>query len=190
MPFGTIDLQTNKIKPYSSPKVGRVSKCPKKRFFNTLPEKTETQIKDMNDYLGINLKRTTQMYDKFDAIDSKNKKLLECKHRSVKHNNYNSTIIGLNKYLLFREKYTDWDFYASFLFTDGLYYYKFDNTKTLEEQGLFTSNKQYNTKITNGFVKEHINIPIKKLIRIADGEEEGDLETTGCLIILDGSEGI
>ena len=136
------------------------------RFFNTLPEKTDIQIKQMNEYLGTSLLHTTNTYDEFDAIDTEKRVLLECKHRTNTHDAYPDTIIGVNKYLASRKKYPDWDFYASFLFADGMYYYKFDNTKTLEEQGIFTSTKKYNTMITNGYVKEHLNIPITLLKKV------------------------
>jgi len=148
---------------------GVIKQSQSKPFFNTLPEQTETQITSMNEYLGISLKRTTYAYNKFDAIDTENKTLLECKHRTVYHNTYDTTIIGLNKYSVYLAQYPDWDFYVSFLFRDGLYIYQFDKTKTLDEQGLYTSTKKYNKMITNGFVKEHINIPITKLVKIADG---------------------
>ena len=139
-------------------------------FFNSLPQKTDIQIKEMNEYLGISLSHTNNKYDEFDAIDREKQVLLECKHRTNTHDEYPDTIIGVNKYLASREKYPDWDFYASFLFADGMYYYKFDNTKTLEEQGIFTSTRQYNKMITNGFVKEHLNIPITLLKKVGGGE--------------------
>jgi len=148
-------------------------KYSKYTFFNSLPQKTDIQIKEMNEYLGISLSHTNNKYDEFDAIDREKQVLLECKHRTNTHDEYPDTIIGVNKYLASREKYPDWDFYASFLFADGMYYYKFDNTKTLEEQGIFTSTRQYNKMITNGYVKEHLNIPITKLTRV--GKIGGDI---------------
>ena len=156
------------------------------RFFNTLPEKTDIQLKQMNEYLGTSLLHTTNTYDEFDAIDKEKRVLLECKHRTNTHDAYPDTIIGVNKYLASRKNYPDWDFYASFLFADGMYYYKFDNTKTLEEQGIFTSTKKYNTMITNGFVKEHLNIPITLLKKVGgDIPADPSLMPKGvCLIEL------
>ena len=142
-------------------------------FFNPLPEKTDIQITQMNEYLAISLSRTHNKYDEFDAIDREKRVLLECKHRTNTHDAYPDTIIGVNKYLASRKNYPDWDFYASFLFADGMYYYKFDNTKTLEEQGIFTSTKKYNTMITTGYVKEHLNIPITLLKKVG-----GDIPAT------------
>lgn len=135
-------------------------------FKNKLPEESEIQINDMNTYLGISLTRTQERYNEFDAKDVKAKVLLECKHRTNNHNTYPDTIIGINKYLASKKKYPDWDFYVSFLFNDGLYYYKFDNNKTLEEQDITQTDKQYNKYITAGYVKKHINIPINKLTKV------------------------
>lgn len=133
---------------------------------NSLPERTDIQIKEMNQYLGLSLTKTTDRFNVIDAMDYKSHSILECKHRTNNLNTYPDTIIGVNKYLASRENYPDWDFYASFLFNDGMYYYKFNNKLSLEEQGIFTTTKKYNKHITNGFVKEHMNIPIELLIKV------------------------
>ena len=147
--------------------------------------KTEKAIESSDiTYLETRLSEIKSSEDPDDAIDREKQVLLECKHRTNTHDEYPDTIIGVNKYLASREKYPDWDFYASFLFADGMYYYKFDNTKTLEEQGIFTSTRQYNKMITNGYVKEHLNIPITKLTRVGKISSPLAIPKGVCLINL------
>jgi hypothetical protein len=140
------------------------------KFFNTTPEKTKQQIEAINKHLNFNFKRTTSQFDRLDAVDVDKKAVLECKRRTCLASSHPDTLIGINKYNCWKKKYPNYDFYATFLFEDGLYYYKFDKDKSIEEQNLFTTknkkDKDYNEH-TN-YEKEHINIPIQLLTPLGD----------------------
>jgi len=156
-------------------------------FKNPLPENIEYQVENMNTFLDADFKRTKKQYDIFDAIDNNKKLLLECKHRTINYARFPDTIIGVNKYIEAKKKYPDYDFYATFLFTDGMYCYKFDNNKTIEEQGIFTTTKKYNKYLTSGYVKEHMNIPINLLKFVCKNtdhmiQQYGELPKGRCLI--------
>jgi len=139
-------------------------------FFNTTPENTSQQIEAINYHLKLDFKRTTDQYNRFDAIDIFNNARLECKNRNCIASAYPDTLIGKNKYDCWKEYYKDCDFYVTFMFQDGLYYFKFDKDKTLQEQDLFTTKNRID-KVYNkhaNFDKEHINIPVHLLIPLGN----------------------
>ena len=65
-------------------------------FFNTTPEKTEQQIEAINNHLKLDFKRTTDQFNRFDAIDIFNNARLECKNRNCIASAFPDTIIGKN----------------------------------------------------------------------------------------------
>ena len=139
-------------------------------YFNATPEEAEKQIEALNKQLSLDFKRTSGVYDVFDAIDETNNSVMECKRRTCCSTSYDDTLIGLNKYDCWKKKYSTYDFYATFMFQDGLYYFKFDNNQTLEEQGLYTT-KNHKDAIYNNqtnYEKEHINIPTERLIPLSN----------------------
>ena len=143
------------------------------KFFNNTPENIHQQIDAINKHLNFDFERTNDKYDLFDAIDISNNARLECKHRTCYANTYPDTLIGKNKYDYWKKYFPDCEFYVTFLFQDGLYYFKFDKEKTIQEQRLFTTrnnkDKVYN-KHAN-FDKEHINIPVHLLRPLGSSPE-------------------
>lgn len=77
-------------------------------------------------------------YSIFDYANSINSVFVELKSRRVKHDDYPTAIVGLNKIRVACEDPTK-IYYFCFNYTDGLYYIKFD--KTLFSS--FESNKGY-----------------------------------------------
>lgn len=75
---------------------------------------------------NCNLQLTPKFHE-FDLKDSTNKIVIEVKKRSLSHNTLSSTIMGYNK-LIKAKQYIKRGYivYFAFLFTDGLYYYKYD----------------------------------------------------------------
>jgi hypothetical protein len=69
----------------------------------------------------------TPKYHEFDLKDRENKVVVEVKRRGLEHDTLNSTIMGYNK-LIKAKQYIKrgYTVYFAFLFTDGLYYYKYD----------------------------------------------------------------
>jgi hypothetical protein len=64
----------------------------------------------------------------FDLKDKTNKIVIEVKKRYNTHNKYPTTMIGYNKYLKARQYITrGYSVYFVFEFTDGTYYYKYNN---------------------------------------------------------------
>lgn len=74
----------------------------------------------------INLLPTPKFHE-FDLKDRENKVVVEVKKRGLEHDKLNSTIMGYNK-LIKAKQYIKRGYivYFAFLFTDGLYYYKYD----------------------------------------------------------------
>ena len=139
-------------------------------FFNATPEEAEKQIEALNKQLSLDFKRTSGVYDIFDAIDETNNSVMECKRRTCCATSWDDTIIGLNKYECWKNKYSTYNFYATFMFEDGLYYFKFDNHKSLEEQGLYTTRNHIDVNYNNhtDYEKEHINIPTEMLMPLGN----------------------
>ena len=85
------------------------------------------EVKNEFDYrFNCNLLLTPK-YHEFDLKDSENKVVVEVKKRGLEHDTLNSTIMGYNK-LIKAKQYIKrgYTVYFAFLFTDGLYYYKYD----------------------------------------------------------------
>ena len=74
---------------------------------------------------------TIQKLDKYNTFDFKgDNKYIELKSRNNSYNKYPKTMIGYNKIKKALE--VDEDVYFIFNFTDGVYYFKFDNEIDIE----------------------------------------------------------
>ena len=102
-------------------------------------------------------------YNIFDYVNDNQTVFVELKSRRIKHNDYDTAIIGLNKV---RVACTDpkKDYYFCFNYTDGLYYIKYD--KALFSG--FESNTQYLRSERNDCFNPAQNIiyvPVERLTR-------------------------
>ena len=89
----------------------------------------ENEICDvLGKYLNVYWSQSKDRYDLLDRHDWDKKIHLEIKSRRVRMNQYNSTMVGMNKInyarLLYEAGHT---IYFVFVFTDGAYYWKFNN---------------------------------------------------------------
>jgi hypothetical protein len=106
---------------------------------------------------NCNLKRLKE-FSRFDLKDKDNKIIVEVKKRYNTHDKYNTTMIGYNKYdraeHYYKKGYT---VLFCFVFTDGNYYYKFNNDKNLKPK--------IGGRCDRGIkeFKEYIYIPIDEL---------------------------
>lgn len=80
---------------------------------------------------NVKLIRTAQ-FNEMDFIDENKTFYLEIKSRNINHNKYYSTMIGYNK-IQYAEKKKK-DVYFIFAFTDGNYYYKYNNKDNFDVQ--------------------------------------------------------
>lgn len=85
---------------------------------------------------------------------------VELKTRRNVYNKYPTTMIGVNKLLYCKDK--DKEFYFCFLFTDGLYYWKYD-VNDLEK---LTYSKGGRSDRGRYEIKDYAYIPIEMLKRI------------------------
>jgi hypothetical protein len=110
----------------------------------------------IRDYFKRDIKATKERYSKFDYYDLEYK--YELKTRTNKYNSFPTTIIETNKII------ENLKIIFLFRFTDGLYFIEYEKElfNTFEKQ-LYIRN--YPT-IQTPIKKEHIFIPIDKLIKI------------------------
>ena len=102
----------------------------------------------------------TKKMARFDGIDNKNKVLVECKNRSNTYNKYPTTMIGADKIAYWKSKYPDFTLYFCVNFTDGAFYYKWDNEEEIKiaEGGRCDRGKQE--------LKDYCYVPIELLNKL------------------------
>lgn len=104
----------------------------------------------------------------YDWIDDVNKIKFELKSRNLRHNSYNTTMIGNNK-VKNALKDSEYEYVYFFGFIDGLYEWKLTR-ENLEKcvtntGGVSSSSREY-TPFNND--KEHLLIPVRDLVKISD----------------------
>jgi hypothetical protein len=133
---------------------------PKKfKLKGLIGDEAEEAVKPIiESYFNVKLKKT-DTYHIFDFIDEA-KVYYELKARLNKYNRYPTTMVGANKINVLRS--VNKIGYFIFLFTDGLYYYKYDKDNKdpliFEEGGRKDRGKEE--------LKLYCYIPIELLIRI------------------------
>lgn len=103
----------------------------------------------------------------YDWIDDVNKIKFELKSRNLRHNSYNTTMIGNNK-VKNALKDTEYEYIYFFGFIDGLYEWKLTREnleKCKTNTGGVSSSQEY-TPFNND--KEHLLIPVRDLVKISD----------------------
>lgn len=102
-----------------------------------------------------------------DWIDNVNKIKFELKTRNLRHNSFNTTMIGNNK-IENALRDTEYEYVYFFGFIDGLYEWKLTREnleKCITNTGGISASQEY-TPFNNK--KEHLFIPITDLIKISD----------------------
>jgi hypothetical protein len=78
----------------------------------------------LSSFFNTDLKKTPNKFNLFDWTNTTNTIFVELKSRRISYNKYDTTIIGLNKIKTCTNPNVC--YYFVFLFTDGLYYIKYD----------------------------------------------------------------
>lgn len=135
---------------------------------------------DIMEIYGNNIKRSSlkstngiqnnTYWITYDWIDDVNKIKFELKSRNLRHNSYNTTMIGNNK-IKNALKDSEYEYIYFFGFIDGLYEWKLtrENLEKCKEKtntGGVTSSSQEYTPFNND--KEHLLIPVRDLVKISD----------------------
>ena len=120
-------------------------------------------IKDENKYAII------------DWFNKSNTIYLELKSRRLNHNDYPTTIIGVNKINYCKDPTKT--YYFAFSFLDGLYFIKFDKElfKTFE---IKREKIKYRSDVGHIEIKDNIHIPIKFLTKIISSSDVKSENTT------------
>lgn len=92
--------------------------------FGTASEITNHELLQL--YLDTTLERKGG-YAVFDYENPNKTVFVELKSRRIKHDTYDTAIIGLNK-VAFSDHLTDAEFWFAFCYSDGLYVIKYDKT--------------------------------------------------------------
>ena len=102
-------------------------------------------IELFNKLYGCNCLEFSNQYEAIDAIDKNNKILLEVKNRNCFKNQYNKTIVGLNKVNEFRDKYMNdgYSFFIAVCWLDKWSVYKWNEDECAV---LSSSNKHMDIK--------------------------------------------
>jgi hypothetical protein len=127
---------------------------------------------------GKDLVKTGTIYNKekhFDVIDwISSTTMVELKSRSVKHNDFNTTMIGFNKVQLYLEEFRKGKKCVFlFAFTDGLYEWIITDENYESIGGFNAVKKREDYRMTENYTsfnptKLHLYIPINNLTKISD----------------------
>ena len=134
-------------------------------------ENEEKFINYLNKNHNYNFIRNPQKFNTFDAIDKEAKILLEIKFRDLKKTAWRTTIIGQNKIEKYKTDYINkgYTYLIGVAWTDnwGLYNYKIEDEPTFYTSSINPKEIKRNElnkadyKVSNTFLKPHINIPVK-----------------------------
>jgi hypothetical protein len=105
-----------------------------------------------------NLKHTERKTDIFDFYSEN--KFVELKSRNFEHNKYPDTMIGINK-INYAKANPEREYYFVFSFTDGLYYWKYNDEDKLNYRKGGRYDRGYNE------IKDYAFIPINLLKNIS-----------------------
>jgi len=103
-------------------------------------------------------------YSIFDYVNESGTVFVELKSRRIKHNDYQTAIVGLNKVRVACEDSSK-AYYFCFNYTDGLYYIKFDKQlfDTFESNNNFWRSSRSDCV---NYSQRIVNIPLNKLMRL------------------------
>lgn len=132
-------------------------------MFDNDDSQSVNKIKKIFDSIhNIDLQKTADKFHPFDLKDSQNKFVVEVKKRNNTHDKYPTTMIGYNKYIKARQYITrGYNVYFVFDYTDGIYYYKYDNE-------IYTPKDGGRRDRGINEIKKYIWININKLTKIED----------------------
>lgn len=116
-----------------------------------------SKIKELFDTkFNLNLEFTTEFHP-FDLKDKTNKYVVEVKSRTIKHNTYNTVMMGWNKYIKARQYITrEYNVYFVFEYIDGIYFYKY-NGEQYKSVKWGRKDRGYHE------LKDYFEIPVSKL---------------------------
>lgn len=120
----------------------------------------------VSDKFGLNVEHINYKFSKFDYRDHKNNINFELKSRRCKHNDYNTTMIPLDKLESDGSDGSDRSkTILLFDFTDGTYYIEYDQLlfSTFEKKPFKRYDRIYNH---NDILKDYVYIPISLLKKI------------------------
>jgi hypothetical protein len=124
---------------------------------------SEQEIMDIfNKEFEVNVRHETYEYAVIDGFDHQNKVAVEVKDRTIPKYKYPETIMGLNKYNLWKKKYPDYQFFFIVRFSDGgiwVHEVDFNRKYITYENGKdykFSSDPKEKEKV-------HLAMPIKDL---------------------------
>ena len=131
------------------------------KIFNNNDAESVNLIKEkVNKLFNIELNTTSNKFDEFDLIDTKNKYVIEVKKRSNNYTKYPTTMIGYNKYTKGKEYHKNgYKVMYFFQFTDGIYYFDYIGQEFTPQKG-GRCDRGYNE------IKNYIYINIKDLKKL------------------------
>jgi hypothetical protein len=120
-------------------------------------------IDDLSSFFKTIFIKDKNKYAIIDWSNQSNTIYLELKSRRLNHNDYPTTIIGINKINYCKDPTKT--YYFAFSFLDGLYFIKYDKdlfkTFQIKKQQI-----KYRSDVGHIEIKENIHIPIKLLTKI------------------------
>ena len=123
----------------------------------------EQEILDVfNKEFEVNVRHERNKWAVIDGFDHHNKVAVEVKDRTIHKHRYDKSVLGLNKYVLWKKKYPDYQFFFVVRFNDGgIYFHEVDINRqygTLQNGKDFKFSSEPREKD-----KVHLAIPVSEL---------------------------